>query len=171
MAEVAASNQLIEALKRANVNIPNVGSFDIKVDALTRDGSAPRSKVYQDLPQSQKYRTQLVALFREFERLSNQQGGITDGAIEGVLEGFLVGLAGTRIKESVELSIQRRKMEDDYSRLRDQFGVAVGIFQDQIERVKREGGSFRLDMDAKIFEILKDQKIQVFKTSNDIVHL
>lgn len=62
-------------------------------------------------------------------------------------------------------------MEDDYSRLKDQFGVAVGIFQDQVERLKREGGSFRLDMDPKIFEILKDQRIQVFKTSNDIVHL
>lgn len=89
-----------------------------------------------------------------------------------MLEGFLVGLNGSRIKESVEVSIQRRKMEEDYHRIKDQFGVAVGIFQSQIEKVKREGGSSsRFDVDTKIFDILKDQKITVFKTSNDIVHL
>ena len=62
-------------------------------------------------------------------------------------------------------------MEEDYLRIKDQFGVAVGIFQGQIDRVKREGGSSRLDMDPRIFDMLKDQKITVFKTSNDIVHL
>lgn len=62
-------------------------------------------------------------------------------------------------------------MEEDYLRIKDQFGVAVGIFQAQIEKVKREGGSFKLDMDTRIFDMLKDQKINVFKTSNDIVHL
>lgn len=55
--------------------------------------------------------------------------------------------------------------------MKDQFGVAVGIFQGQIEKLKTEGGSFRLDMDNRIFDMLKDQKITVFKTSNDIVHL
>lgn len=72
-------------MRKANVNVPNVGSFDIRADVLTKEGSAPRSQIYQNLPQGQKYRTQLVALFREFERISNQQGGITDGAIEAVL--------------------------------------------------------------------------------------
>lgn len=112
----------------------------------------------------------MIQVFREFERLNNQQG-INDGDIERVLEGFLVSLNGTRLKESVELTIHRRKMEEDYQRIKDQFGVAVGIFQGQIDRVKKEGGSFRLDMDPRIFDMLKDQKITVFKTSNDIVHL
>lgn len=38
-------------------------------------------------------------------------------------------MTGSRIKESVDLAISRRKMEEDYIRLRDQFGVSVGIFQ------------------------------------------
>lgn len=87
------------------------------------------------------------------------------------MEGFLTNFNDSRIKESVSLAVSRRRMEEDFSRLRDQFGVAAGIFQGQIEKVKREGGSVKLDMDPKIFEILKDQKISVFKTSNDIVHL
>jgi len=51
----------------------------------------------------------LVALFREFERLNNS-GAITDADIERILEGFLVGMTGSRIKESVDLAISRRKM-------------------------------------------------------------
>lgn len=87
------------------------------------------------------------------------------------MEGFLMGLQGTRIRESVETAIQRRKMEEDYTRLRDQFGVAVGIFQAQINKIKQDSPSMRLDVDSKIFEILKDQRIQVYKTAGDIVHL
>ena len=82
-----------------------------------------------------------------------------------------MNLNGTRIKESVDLAIHRRKMEDDYNRIRDQFGVAVGIFQAQLDKVKKEGGNVRIDMDTRIFDMLKDQKITVFKTANDIVHL
>lgn len=40
------------------------GKLDIKADALTKDGASSRSGAYQNLAQSQKYKTQLVALFR-----------------------------------------------------------------------------------------------------------
>ena len=49
-----------------------------------------------------------------------------------IMEGVLVGFNGSRIKESVDLSIARRQLSDDYTRLKDQFGVAVGIFQAMI---------------------------------------
>lgn len=122
------------------------------------------------MSQNQKHKTQLIQLFREFERVNNQDG-ISDNDIERIMEGFLMGLQGTRIRESVEVALQRRRMEEDYGRLKDQFGVAVGIFQAQIDRIKKDNPSFRFDLDAKIFEILKDQRIQVYKTAGDIVHL
>lgn len=171
LAEVAASNKLAELLRQKGGNIPaELGSFDIKADILTREGAGGRSGAYGNQTQSQKYKTQLIQVFREFERLNNQQG-INDGEIERVLEGFLVNLNGTRIKESVDLAIHRRKMEEDYNRIKDQFGVAVGIFQAQIDKIKKEGGSARIDIDSKIFDVLKDHKISVYKTANDIVHL
>lgn len=40
----------------------------------------------------------------------NNQGAITDADIEKILEGFLVGMTGSRLKESVDLAISRRKM-------------------------------------------------------------
>lgn len=122
------------------------------------------------MPQNQKLKTQVIALFREFERLNNQ-GAMTDNEVEKILEGFLVGLSGSRIKESVDLAISRRKMEEDYIRLKDQFGAAVGIFQGAIERLKRDNGSLRIDVDPRVFDILKDHKISVYKTAGDVVHL
>jgi hypothetical protein len=87
------------------------------------------------------------------------------------LEGFLIGFNGTRIKESVATSIERRKIEDDYIRIRDQFGVAAGIFQSQIDKLKRENPTLRIDVDSKIFDILKEQKVSVIRTGGDVVHL
>ena len=83
----------------------------------------------------------------------------------------MVGLSGTRIKESVDLAISRRKMEEDYIRLKDQFGVAVGIFQTAIEKLKRDNPALRFDIDQRVFDILKDHRISVYKTGGDIVHL
>lgn len=160
----------LERLVFEGVAFPEAGSFDIKAEALTKEGALGRSKGYQSMPQNQKNKTQVIQLFREFERLNNQDG-ISDADIERVMEGFLLGLQGTRIRESVETAIHRRKMEEDYTRLRDQFGVAVGIFQAQMERIKSENPSIRVDTDSKVFEILKDQRIQVYKTAGDIVHL
>ena len=61
------------------------------------------------------------------------------------------------------MAIARRKIDDDYVRLKEQFGVAVGIFQGLIERLKKENPGVRIDIDAKVFDILKDHKIAIFK--------
>lgn len=66
MAEVAANNA--------------TNRLDIKADLLTKDGASSRSGAYSSLPQASKYKTQLVALFREFERLNNS-GTLTDADI------------------------------------------------------------------------------------------
>ena len=117
LAEVASSNALRESLNRVKRNIetsrsrigdlertilegvtfPDVGSFEIKGDILTKDGALNRSKGYQNQTQSQKSKTQIIQLFREFERLNNQDG-ISDSDAERILEGFLVGFNGSRIK-------------------------------------------------------------------------
>lgn len=117
LAEVASSNALRESLNRVKRNIetnrsrigdlertilegvtfPDVGSFEIKGDILTKDGALSRSKGYQNQTQSQKSKTQIIQLFREFERLNNQDG-ISDLDAERILEGFLVGFNGSRIK-------------------------------------------------------------------------
>lgn len=84
LAEVATSNAIREAINKIKrnietnksrigdlervilegVNIPELGSFDIKADVLTKDGAGSRSKGFQNLPQNQKSKTQLIQLFR-----------------------------------------------------------------------------------------------------------
>lgn len=66
-------------MKQKGGSIPaELGSFDLRADALTREGATGRSGAYNNQSQSQKYKTQLIQVFREFERLNNQQG-INDG--------------------------------------------------------------------------------------------
>ena len=83
----------------------------------------------------------------------------------------MLGFNGTRIRESVLQAIERRKLEEDHIRLKEQFGVAVGILQGQLERIKRENPSFRVDVDNRIFDILRNEKITIFKTTGDVVNL
>lgn len=64
---------------------------------MAKDGASSRSKGYQSQTPNQKNKTQLIQLFREFERANNQDG-ISDADVERILEGFLVGFSGSRIK-------------------------------------------------------------------------
>ena len=191
MAEVAASNAFRESLNKVKRNIdqnksrlgadverlildtvslPDFGSFEIKSDLLAKDGAQSRSKAFQGQNQNQKNRTQLIQLLREFERINNSEG-ISDQQIEKVLEGFLVGLGDMRIKESVTKSIERRKMEGDYERLREQFQAAISIYQNQIEKIRKDNPGIKIEVDTRLFEMLREQKLSVFKLAGDIVHL
>lgn len=67
-----------ERLIFEGVNIPiDVGNFDIKADVFSEKTMGSRSRVYQQQTDGQKYKTKLVQLFRELERLTTQavQGG------------------------------------------------------------------------------------------------
>ena len=101
----------------------------------------------------------------------NASDGISDADVERILEGFLVGLNGTRIKESVSLAIERRKMQDDYARLKEQFQAAVSIYQNQIDKLKKENPNMRIDIDTRLFDMLREQRLSVFKLAGDVVHL
>ena len=40
-----------------------------------------------------------------------------------------------------------------------------------VDRLKKEHPNIRIDFDPKVFDILKDHNIAIYKTNNDIVHL
>jgi hypothetical protein len=50
----------LDKIVLADVNISNVGSFEIQPEILTRAGSLSRSRNYQDLNSSQQIKTRLV---------------------------------------------------------------------------------------------------------------
>ena len=194
MAEVTTSNSFREAFNKIKKNIDTnksrigdlertifdgviipEGNFDIRSDVLTKDGASSRSGSYHGgsyhgASQEQKNKLQLVQLFREFERLNNSTG-ITDSEAEKILENFLIGFNGVRIKESVSKAIERRKIEEDYIRLKEQFQVAIGIYQNQMDKLKRDNPNIRIDVETRLFDMLKDMKLNIFKMSGDVVHL
>jgi hypothetical protein len=48
------------------------------------------------------------------------------------LESFILSLEGSKFRESVEIRQRRRRAEENYERLQNQFSAAVGIFQAQL---------------------------------------
>jgi hypothetical protein len=66
LGEVASSNLLKETLMKSGIQIPNIGSLEIRADNLTIEGATSRTSVYQQLPESKKNKVQLIQLFRQF---------------------------------------------------------------------------------------------------------
>ncbi len=69
------------------------------------------------------------------------------------------------------MAIERRKMEDDHTRLREQFQAAISIYQNQIEKIRKDNPGIKIDVDTRLFEMLREQRLSVFKLAGDIVHL
>jgi len=74
LSEVASSNLLKEALMKSGIQLPNIGSFEIKADTLTNEGAVSRSSTYQQLPENKKNKVQLIQLFRQFEKVNTTEG-------------------------------------------------------------------------------------------------
>lgn len=48
------------------VVIPEIGGFEIKADLLAKDGALSRSRTYSDSPESDKLKTRVIQMIREF---------------------------------------------------------------------------------------------------------
>ena len=59
------------------VIIPEFGGYDIRANQLIKDGTQPRTQSYSGQNESEKYKTKVVGMFREFERLANNPEGFT----------------------------------------------------------------------------------------------
>ena len=70
--------------------IPDVGSLEIRGDALTKEGAQGRSQTYSQSSDGQRLKTKVVQMFREFERLFQQNQEISKEQIERIIEGFLI---------------------------------------------------------------------------------
>jgi hypothetical protein len=67
--------------------------------------------------------------------------------------------------------MRRRINEESYNHLKDQFGAAISIIQSTLDRIRTEVPSFKINLDPRIFEMLKEHKINVYKVAGDIIHL
>jgi len=46
LGEVASSNLLREALQKSGIQLPNIGSLEIRADSLTVEGATSRTSAY-----------------------------------------------------------------------------------------------------------------------------
>lgn len=139
---------------KSGIQLPNIGSLEIKAESLTNEGALSRSSTYQQLPENKKNKIQLIQLFRQFEKVNSTEG-ISTEEIDRALESFTLGLESSKWRESVETRIKRRTIEESYNKLKEQFSAAVSIIESTLNRVKEEVPSFRLTLDPRIFEMLR----------------
>ena len=189
--EVAASVQFRDSINRVKKNIdqyrsqlgngldrnlvegvvfPDPGSLDIKADVLTKDGSAPRGSSYSGSSSGFQYKTQLVSLFREFERL-NKDTGIVEADFERILEGFLVGLRGNRLGDVVNTTLESRRSIDSYNKLKEKFNVAVNLYRSQIDRFGRDNPSLRVETDKNLIDLLENDRVTVDRIDGGVVFM
>ena len=121
-----------ERLILNGVTFPEVGSFAIKADTFSENNLASRSRVSQQMPESVSNRTKLVQLFRQFERLNNQQEGFTNFEVERIIEGFINNMPETKLYANARRSLDFFALSFEYQRLRENFSVAATIFGDLV---------------------------------------
>jgi hypothetical protein len=157
---------------KSGIQIPNIniGSLEIRAENLAVEGSASRTSAFQQLTETKKNKVQLIQLFRQFEKINSAEGVSTD-EIDRALEGFMLNLEGSKWRESVEVRMRRRQAEENYLRLKEQFGAAISIIDSLLKRIKTEVPSFNLTLDSRIFEMLKENKINVYKVAGDVLNL
>ena len=170
LGEVASSNLLKETLMKSGIQIPNIGSLEIRAENLTVEGATSRTSVFQQLPETKKNKVQLIQLFRQFEKVNSAEGINTD-EIDRALEGFISNLEGSKWRESVETRIRRRQAEESYTRLKEQFGASISIIDSLLKKIKTEVPSFNLTLDSRVFEMLREHKINVYKVAGDILNI
>lgn len=191
LAEVAASNQFRETLSRLKRNIdqnraqlsngldksilegvtfPEPGSLEIRADSLAREGSPPRGNNYSSGTPQFKYRTQLVSLFREFERLNSGEG-ITEADFERVMEGFLIGLRGTRFTDLLNASLESKKAIESYNKVKVKLNTAVGLYRTQIEKIKRQNPTLRIEVDKNLVDLLENDRVTVDRIDGGTVFM
>ena len=189
LAEVAASNIFREALNKLKRNIeqnrgqlngldrivvegvtfPDQLGFDIRADSLVREGNA-RSSVYTSSSSSTKYRTQIVSLFREFDRLNTSQG-ITDMDFEKILEGFMVSVPTSRIGQSTISTLEAIKAKESHAKLRQQFAVASQLYKGHIDRIMRENPGLRIDVDKNLIDLLSSERVSIDRIDGGVVFM
>ena len=69
---------LKESLIKSGIQIPNIGSLEIRAENLTSEGATSRTSSYQQLPETKKNKIQLIQLFRQFEKLNSSEGVSTE---------------------------------------------------------------------------------------------
>jgi hypothetical protein len=153
------------------VTFPEAGSFEIRADVLTRDGNVPRGTNFSGSSANFQFRTQLVSLFREFERFNTNPEGINEDDFERILEGFLIGLRGTKFTDFINLSLDTKKSLENYNKIKVKLNTAVALYRAQIEKIKRENPGLRIDVDKNLIDLIENDRVAVDRVEGGTVFM
>ena len=99
----------------------------------------------------------LIAFVREIETVISNPNATQDD-IDRVLEGFLVGFEGSRLRSIVKSITEVNRTSTDLKALQSRFTTAAGVWKSTLDRVRR---GEKVDFDTDITPLLLQSNIQV----------
>jgi hypothetical protein len=69
----------------------------------------------------------------------------------------------------VRIAAERTLLEEDYKRLRHNFELAAGLYQAGIEAFKRDNPGIRINLDNRLFDIMRQERVEAYKAENGVV--
>lgn len=55
--------------------------------------------------------------------------------------------------------------------MKEQFSAAISIIESTLNRVREEVPSFKLTLDTRIFDMLREHKINTYKVAGDVLNI
>lgn len=150
----------LDRLVLEGVEFPNVGSYHIREEVLSRD-----SMNYSRNRWVSEYRNHLLILFREIERLHSHPDMVTEIALERIIEGFLMSLEGSRITDIYKNSTANMRM------MKDKFAVVSALVLSAITRLRSQHPTITLNIDTELINIIQNHNISISRIENGVVFL
>ncbi len=67
----------------------------------------------------------------------------------------MLGQKQGRLYEKSMVAAKRSDIEERYQRLRENFAIGAGIYQENLEKLKRDNPDLRINFERNLFEILQ----------------
>ena len=78
----------------------------------------------------------------------------------------------TKLYEKMQNSIEKYKIMQEYKRIKENFSIAAGIFNDLVAQLKKDNANYRLPREVdNIFELLKREKVTVFQGVSGVLNI
>jgi hypothetical protein len=103
--------------------------------------------------------------------LNRSPNGITDADFDRVMEGFLVSLQGSKLRDLTNTTLEYRKLQESHERIRSQFGVAAGMYKNAIDKLKQANPSLRIEVERNLFDLMQNEKINIERVEGGIIHI
>lgn len=90
---------------------------------------------------------------------------VTQIEFDRALEGTLLGLEGSSLRETIQQRVDRARLEEQLINLRAQFTTAAGLFKTQLDKLHLQYPTYRFEFDNALSTLLSGNNIQIINVN------